>query len=442
MYKGRILVIDDEINILKTIELSLSSHGYSPETFLNPLDGIKRAQEIYFDLAFIDLKMHPVNGIAALEQLKSVSPETTVVLMTAHGSIESAVEAIKKGAYDYIQKPFTHKEFIHIVDRVFDHHKMSKKIIGLTYQLDEMISKENFVTQNPAVKEILTTALDVSDGDIPIMIEGESGTGKEVLARFIHENSKRKDNPFIIINCAAIPENLFESELFGHVKGAFTHAIKDRIGRVELADSGTVFLDEVAEIPKSMQVKLLRFLQSMEFERIGESISRKVDIRLISATNRIIEDDLRDGILREDFYYRIAGVRLKLPPLRDRKDDIPVLLDHFVKKYSHEREIKFSGDTTKYLIEYDWPGNIREFETVVKRLLIFAKDNFVKSDYLPTEILDTKTKQPVETLSRMEDLERQHISEVLKIATSNKEAARILGISETTLWRKRKLYGL
>ncbi|MCL6100131.1 MAG: sigma-54 dependent transcriptional regulator [Bacteroidetes bacterium] len=288
----------------------------------------------------------------------------------------------------------------------------------------------------------MKTALDVSDGDIPIMIEGESGTGKEVLARFIHENSKRKDNPFIIINCAAIPENLFESELFGHVKGAFTHAIKDRIGRVELADSGTVFLDEVAEIPKSMQVKLLRFLQSMEFERIGESISRKVDIRLISATNRIIEDDLRDGILREDFYYRIAGVRLKLPPLRDRKDDIPVLLDHFVKKYSHEREIKFSGDTTKYLIEYDWPGNIREFETVIKRLLIFAKDNFVKSDYLPTEILDTKTKQPVETLSRMEDLERQHISEVLKIATSNKEAARILGISETTLWRKRKLYGL
>ena len=442
MYKGRILVIDDEINILKTIELSLSSHGYSPETFLNPLDGIKRAQEIYFDLAFIDLKMQPVNGIAALEQLKSVSPETTVVLMTAHGSIESAVEAIKKGAYDYIQKPFTHKEFIHIVDRVFDHHKMSKKIIGLTYQLDEMISKENFVTQNPAVKEILKTALDVSDGDIPIMIEGESGTGKEVLARFIHENSKRKDNPFIIINCAAIPENLFESELFGHVKGAFTHAIKDRIGRVELADSGTVFLDEVAEIPKSMQVKLLRFLQSMEFERIGESISRKVDIRLISATNRIIEDDLRDGILREDFYYRIAGVRLKLPPLRDRKDDIPVLLDHFVKKYSHEREIKFSEDTTKYLVEYDWPGNVREFETVVKRLLIFAKDNFVKSDYLPTEILDTKTKQPVETLSRMEDLERQHISEVLKIATSNKEAARILGISETTLWRKRKLYGL
>ncbi|MEW5842492.1 MAG: sigma-54 dependent transcriptional regulator [Bacteroidota bacterium] len=442
MYKGRILVIDDEINILKTIELSLSSHGYSPETFLNPLDGIKRAQEIYFDLAFIDLKMQPVNGIAALEQLKSVSPETTVVLMTAHGSIESAVEAIKKGAYDYIQKPFTHKEFIHIVDRVFDHHKMSKKIIGLTYQLDEMISKENFVTQNPAVKEILKTALNVSDGDIPIMIEGESGTGKEVLARFIHENSKRKDNPFIIINCAAIPENLFESELFGHVKGAFTHAIKDRIGRVELADSGTVFLDEVAEIPKSMQVKLLRFLQSMEFERIGESISRKVDIRLISATNRIIEDDLRDGILREDFYYRIAGVRLKLPPLRDRKDDILVLLDHFVKKYSHEREIKFSEDTTKYLVEYDWPGNVREFEMVIKRLLIFAKDNFVKSDYLPTEILETKTKQPAETLSRMEDLERQHISEVLKIATSNKEAARILGISETTLWRKRKLYGL
>lgn len=440
MYKGRILVIDDEINILKTIELSLNSHGFSPETFLNPLDGIQRAKEVFFDLAFIDLKMQPVNGIAALEQLKSVSPETTVVLMTAHGSIESAVEAIKKGAYDYIQKPFTHKEFIHIVDRVFDHHKMSKKIIGLTYQLDEMISKENFVTQNSAVKEILKTALEISNGDIPILIEGESGTGKEVLARFIHENSNRKENPFIIINCAAIPENLFESELFGHVKGAFTHAIKDRIGRLELADSGTVFLDEVAEIPKSMQVKLLRFLQSMEFERIGESISRKVDVRLISATNRIIEDDLRDGILREDFYYRIAGVRLQLPPLKERKGDILVLLDHFVKKYSLGREIKFSDDTTKYLVDYDWPGNVREFETVVKRMLIFAKDNFVKTDYLPTEILDSKAKRPTEALSRMEDLEKQHISEVLKLATSNKEAARILGISETTLWRKRKLY--
>lgn len=442
MYKGRILVIDDEVNILKTIEMSLTSHDYSPETFLNPVDGIKRAQEVYFDLAFIDLKMQPIGGIAVLEQLKNVSPETTVVLMTAHGSIESAVEAIKKGAYDYIQKPFTHKEFIHIVDRVFDHHKMTKKIIGLTYQLGEMIERENFVTQNAAVKEILKTAIDISDSDIPILIEGESGTGKEVLARFIHENSKRKDNPFIIINCSAIPENLFESELFGHVKGAFTHAIKDRIGRLELADSGTVFLDEVAEIPKSMQVKFLRFLQSMEFERIGESISRKVDVRLISATNRIIEDDLRDGILREDFYYRIAGVRIKLPPLRDRKDDVLVLLDHFVKKYSHGKEIKFSDETTKYLVEYDWPGNVREFETVVKRMLIFAKDNFVKPDYLPSEILAAKPKHALETLSKIEDLEKQHIVEVLKISANNKEAARILGISETTLWRKRKLFGL
>ncbi|MFA7227539.1 MAG: sigma-54 dependent transcriptional regulator, partial [Melioribacteraceae bacterium] len=300
MYKGKILVIDDEINILKTIELSLSSSGYFPEVFSNPAPALERSKEIYFDLAFIDLKMQPMNGLQVLSELKINSPETTVVLMTAHGSIESAVEAIKKGAYDYITKPFTHKEFIHIVERVFEHHRMNKKLKGLTYQLTERFDEENLVAVNQTMKEILKTATDVADSDIPILIEGESGTGKEVLARFIHKNSQRVNNPFIIINCSSIPENLFESELFGHVKGAFTNAIKDRLGRLELADTGTVFLDEVAEIPKTMQVKLLRFLQSMEFERVGESITRKIDIRIISATNRDVESDLNSGFLRED----------------------------------------------------------------------------------------------------------------------------------------------
>ena len=442
MYKGRVLVIDDEVNILKTIELSLSSSGYSPETFANPLDAIKRAKEVSFNLAFIDFKMQPMNGIEALEEIKKISPDTTVVLMTAHGSIESAVSAIKKGAYDYIQKPFTHKEFIHIVERVFEHHRMTKKIIGLTYQIDEQFEDEDFVASSPAMKEILKTASEIADSDIPILLEGESGTGKEVLARFIHKTSLRSENPFITINCSAIPENLFESELFGHIKGAFTHAIKDRIGRLELADTGTVFLDEVADIPKSMQVKLLRFLQSMEFERVGESISRKIDIRLICATNRNVDFDLNSGNMREDFYYRIAGVKIKLPPLRERKEEIPTLLDYFCKKYSGGRQIVWEAETQKNLTDYDWPGNIREFETTVKRLLVFAKDNIVKSEYLPLEISNFKPKQVMSTLVKIEDLERQHISEVMKIAQNTKEAAKILGISETTLWRKRKLYGL
>lgn len=442
MNKGKILVIDDEANILKTIELSLSSSGYLPEVFSNPVEGLNRAKEIYFDLAFIDLKMQPMNGIEVLQELTNISPETTIILMTAHGSIESAVEAIKKGAYDYITKPFTHKEFIHIVERVYEHHRMNKKIKVLNYQLEEKFEDEDFVYSNKEVKEILNTARDVSNSDIPLLIEGESGTGKEVLARFIHKNSLRKENPFIVINCSAIPENLFESELFGHVKGAFTNAIKDRIGRLELADTGTVFLDEVAEIPKSMQVKLLRFLQSMEFERVGESITRKTDIRIISATNRNVDSDLNSGMLREDFYYRIAGVKMKLPPLRDRKDEIPILLAYFTKKYSSGREIIFDDETNKLLLDYDWPGNIREFETVVKRLLVFAKDNIVKSEHLPLEILNFKPKQSAQQFYKIEELEKQHIIEVLKIASNTKEAAKILGISETTLWRKRKLYGL
>ena len=442
MYKGKILVIDDEINILKTIELSLSSSGYSPEVFSNPVVALTRAKEIYFDLAFIDLKMQPMNGIEVLSELKINSPDTTVVLMTAHGSIESAVEAIKKGAYDYITKPFTHKEFIHIVERVFEHHHMNKRIKGLTYQLDEKFEDEHLVTSNQGMKEILKTGKDVADSDIPILIEGESGTGKEVLAHFIHKNSPRANNPFITINCSAIPENLFESELFGHIKGAFTNAIKDRIGRLEIADSGTVFLDEVAEIPKSMQVKLLRFLQSMEFERVGESITRKIDIRIISATNRNVEADLNSGHLREDFYFRIAGIKIKLPPLRERKDEIPLLTNHFISKYSVGREIVISDDTQKLLSEYDWPGNIREFETVIKRLLVFAKDNILRAEYLPYEISHFKPKQAPYPMQKIEELEKEHIIETLKITPSTKEAAKILGISETTLWRKRKLYGL
>ncbi len=443
MQKCKVLVIDDEPNILKTISVSLSSYGYMPETFSNAAEALERLANVHFDLAFVDLKMLPMNGIEVLEQLKKKSPDTTVVMMTAHGSIETAVEAIKKGAYDYITKPFTHKEFLHIIDRVYEHHLLSRKIKGLTYQIDEMFEEGNVVTSNSKMFEVLKVAKEVADSDIPILIEGESGTGKEVLARFIHLNSNRKENPFIAINCSAIPENLFESELFGHIKGAFTNAIKDRIGRLELADTGTIFLDEVADIPKAIQVKLLRFLQNMEFERVGESITRKIDIRIISATNRSVDEDLQAGSLRDDFYYRIAGVKLKLPALRERKEDIHVLADHFIRKYSGGKEIIFEEDAKKCLADYDWPGNVREFENIIKRILVFAKDGLVRCEYLPLEMINSnKSRQIDQPLQKIDDLEKQHIAEILKIANTTKEAAKILGISETTLWRKRKLYGL
>ena len=442
MHSNRILVIDDEINILKTIELALISHGYNPDVFSNPVDGVNRTKEVFFDVAFVDLKMQPMDGISTLVEIKKNSPDTTIVLMTAHGSIESAVEAIKKGAHDYITKPFTHKEFLHIVEKAFEHHRLVKQARGLADQLEQTLHSESFITVNAQAKQVLRTAKEIAESDIPVLIEGESGTGKELLAKFIHSNSNRKDNPFIAINCSAIPENLFESELFGHVKGSFTTAIKDRVGRLDLADGGTLFLDEVADIPKQMQVKLLRFLQNMEFERVGESITRKVDVRIISATNRKVETDLATGVIREDFYYRIVGVRLQIPPLRERKDDIEALLQNFVAKYGAKRYVTITEETRKLLLDYDWPGNVREFETMVKRILVFAKNDTVLPEHLPQEINSFKPKPVSQSVQKIDELERQHIIDVLKMAPTTKEASRILGISETTLWRKRKLYGL
>jgi DNA-binding NtrC family response regulator len=440
MNKCKVLVIDDEKNILKVIELTLSSQNYLPEVFINPLEGLKRAQEVYFDIAFIDLKMEPIDGLQVLSQLKKISPDTTIVLMTAFASIETAVEAIKGGAYDYITKPFTHKEFIILTDRVFEYHKLKKELQGLKSQFDPDYYTGDFITRNFQVREILKLAKEMAQSDIPVLIEGESGTGKEILARFIHSNSKRKDNLFTPINCAAIPENLFESEVFGHIKGSFTGALRDRIGRFEMSNLGTVFLDEVAEISKAMQVKLLRFLQNMEFERVGESITRKVDLRIISATNRNLKQAIESGELREDFYYRLNGVNLQLPALKERKDDIPILIEHFLKKYSPETEIAITPETFRMLSEHNWPGNIRELENTTKRLIILAKDHIIKPDILPSEISKVDSKKFNSLMPTLEEVEKDYITSVLKSHPNPRDAANILGMSLTTLWRKRKEY--
>ena len=440
MSKCRVLVVDDEINILKVIELSLSSQNFLPEIFSNPLEALKRAQEIYFDIVFVDLKMEPIDGLQVLTQLKKISPDSTIVLMTAHGSIETAVEAIKGGAYDYITKPFTHKEFIHLTEKVFEHHLLLKEIRGLRAQINESFDTGEIISNNTQMREILKLSKDIAGSDISVLIEGESGTGKEILARFIHQNSKRNSNAFVTVNCAAIPESLFESEVFGHVKGSFTGALKDRIGRFETADQGSVFLDEVGEIPKPMQVKLLRFLQNMEFERVGESISRKINVRIISATNRNIDEDIKNGDFREDFYYRMSGIRIKLPPLRERKEDIPLLTEYFLKKYSPEVEIIVSPEVTKLLSDYNWPGNIRELENVINRAIILAKNQIIKKDHLPSEIYHEINDEFDSEMLSLNEIEKKYIIKVLNLFNNPKDAARILGISLTTLWRKRKEY--
>ncbi len=440
MSKGKVLVIDDEVNILKVIELSLSSQNFLPEVFSNPMDALKRAQEIYFDIAFIDLKMEPIDGLQTLAQLKNISPDTTSVLMTAHGSIETAVEAIKGGAYDYITKPFTHKEFLHLAERVFEHHLLLKELKGLRAQVEQEFESGEIISHNFQMREILKLSKDIAESDIPVLIEGESGTGKEMLARFIHSNSRRSASPFVAVNCSAIPESLFESEVFGHIKGSYTGAMKDRIGRFEMGDQGTVFLDEVGELSKSMQVKLLRFLQSMEFERVGESITRKINVRIISATNRNIDEDIKNGELREDFYYRLSGVRIKLPPLRERREDIPQLSEYFLKKYSPDVPMHISPEALKLLNDYIWPGNIRELENVINRAIVLAKDNEIKPEYLPKEIFQGNEKQFSSLMPTLDEIEKNYIIEIMKKHPNPKDAAQILGISLTTLWRKRKEY--
>ncbi len=438
--RGLILVVDDEPNILKTVRIYLESVGFTVDSYLNPLDAAVQLGEKGYDIAFFDLKMTPIDGMQLLKECKQKSPDTTVVIITAHGSIESAVEAIKNGAEDFIQKPFDITEFQVFTDRVFNHHQLKKEIRSLRKQLDAAKLVSQIITRNPAMLKQLDFAREVADSNLSVLIEGESGTGKELLAQFIHDNSSRKTQPFIKVSCAALPETLLESELFGHIKGSFTGAIKDRAGRFEAADGGTILLDEVGELPHIVQIKLLRFLQSREFERVGENITRKVDVRVIAATNRKLKDAIKDGSIREDLYYRLNSVRIELSPLRERPEDLLILIQHFINKYASEKEIDVSSEALKLLTTYRWPGNVRELENVIERCLVFAKDGIIKSNYLPEEI--QKTTENKSGILSIEEIEKQHIKKVLGLAADLEEAAMLLNIDPATLWRKRKKYNL
>ncbi|MBU2472290.1 MAG: sigma-54 dependent transcriptional regulator, partial [Bacteroidetes bacterium] len=371
--RGTILVVDDEPNILKTVKIYLESVGFEVTSFLNPVDASVCLNEKDFDIAFFDLKMTPIDGMQLLKECKQKSPDTTVVIITAHGSIDSAVEAIKAGAEDFLQKPFNMQEFQLFTERINEHHRLKKEVKELKQKLEETKHEPEFVTRSPSVLKQLDLARQIADSNLSVLIEGESGTGKEMMAQFIHNHSSRRNAPFIKVSCAALPETLLESELFGHIKGSFTGAIKDREGRFEAADKGTILLDEIGELPQAVQVKLLRFLQSKEFERIGENVTRKVDVRVIAATNRKLVDAIKNGAVREDLYYRLNAVRIELLPLRERPEDVLILIQHFIKKYSQNRNIETSIEALKLLTKYRWPGNVREMENVIERGVVFAK---------------------------------------------------------------------
>ena len=435
-----VLVVDDEKNILKTMGIFFESQGYDTHLCARPQEVLEVLQHHRMDLAFVDLMMTPMSGIEVLEEIRQHSPETTVVMITAHGSIETAVEAIKKGAYHYLPKPFDMQELQLFTEKVWEHHQLAQEVKELRERLPSPGAGVQIITRNREMLKQIDLAARIADSNISVLLEGESGTGKELLAQFIHRKSGRPDKPFIKINCAAIPEQLLESELFGHVRGSFTGATKDRQGRFEIANGGTVFLDEIAELSPAIQAKLLRVLQSREFERVGESVTRKVDVRVIAATNKNLDEALKEGVFREDLFYRLNAVRIKLLPLRERPEDIPLLIEHCLAKLSNGKLPALSDEAQRILRQHRWNGNVRELENVLERATLLATEGTIQLNHLPEELRETS--EPSLLALSLEEIEKTHIRRVLQNAKDYEDAAKILGIDRATLWKKRKKYNL
>jgi len=436
----KVLVVDDEPNILKTIGVCFNAIGYETQLFAKPQDALEILHKEKFDLAFVDLKMAPIDGMELLGEIKKFSPDTTVIIITAHGSIDTAIEAVKRGAYHYLQKPFDFKELQLFAQKAWEYHRLAQEVRDLQNQLSLAQGTGELITRNREMLAQIDLAARVADSTISVLIEGESGTGKELFAHFIHEKSSRSQQAFVKVNCAAIPEQLLESELFGHVRGAYTGAVKDRQGRFELANGGTIFLDEIADLSLGIQGKLLRVLQSKEFERLGESVSQKVDVRVIAATNRNLEEAMKEGAFREDLFYRLNAVRLKLVPLRERPEDLSILIPHFLQMFAKASVVDLTPEAMKALRSYRWSGNVRELEHVIERSVLLAQNGMIELAHLPEEVR-IALEQPGVTRS-LEEMEKLHIKRVLQQAKDYDEAARILGIDPATLWRKRKKFGL
>jgi len=438
-----ILIIDDEKAILKVMEMNLQREGYSVFTADNGNDGLKILQEKDIDVLLLDHQMPDINGLELLKIIKNRYKDLPVIMVTAYGTIEMAVDAMKLGAFHYLTKPINFDEMYIIIRNAIEQKRLLNRVEMLTQEVKQLYGMGNIITNNQRMKEILEMLPGVADTEATILIMGETGTGKELIARAIHYNSKRAKGPFVKVNCTALSETILESELFGHEKGAFTGAYKLRKGRFEVADSGSIFLDEMGDIPISMQLKLLRVLQEMEFERVGGSETIKVDVRVIAATNRDLEDAVKKGTFREDLYYRINIIPVRIPPLRERKDDIPLLAIHFIDKFNkkNKKNIKEpSAELIAMLMEYSWPGNIRELENAIERAVILEKGEILTTRYF-TEIGNRITGSESESKDEKRlllSLEEKHKNE----PDALKRIAEELKINPSTLYRKRKKYGL
>ena len=445
--RPRIVVIDDERGILETIEILLRGEGFDPIGVQSPREALQRLAELDPDIVLTDIRMPGVTGLEILQAMRAYDPEVPVILMTAQASLQTAVQAVNEGAFYYLQKPFSNAELVTLCRRAAETRVLSRENKALKREIRrrEDSTGGRPIGKNRAFVDLVKLAETVAPTDSTVLITGESGTGKEVVARYIHRLSDREGGPFISVNCGALPENLLESELFGHVKGSFTGAVRDKDGLLVAARGGTFFLDEVAEMSPALQVKLLRALQEREIVPVGATQPVGIDLRIIAATNRDLDQEIRRGGFRSDLYYRLNVIALHLPPLRDREDDIALLAEYFLRRQSNGTALRLSSDALDALLRYEWPGNVRELENALERAAILTKSETISVDALPTRIV---APAPVPLVSErpaanptLELVERAYILWVLQAEGGNKaRAAEVLGIDPSTLYRKLNRY--
>lgn len=445
--KPKILVIDDDTSLRRVLEYNLQQEGYEVQAASSGEEGLYYFGQSKPNLVITDMKMSGMDGLMVLRSVKERSPETLVIIITAFGSVDIAVEAMKAGAYDYITKPFNRDELKLAVEKALQFSGLTEENKRLKSELSDKVDLRTIVGTSKEMEKVFDVLRKVSDTEAPVMITGESGTGKELIARSIHTNSSRRDAPFVAINCAAIPRDLLESELFGHVKGAFTGAVKDKTGKFQLADGGTLFLDEVGELPIELQPKLLRALQEKEIEPVGGTKTVKLDVRVVSATNIDIDKAIAEGTFREDIYYRLSVIPVHLPSLRERRKDIPLLIRYFCSKHGAEK-VTFQNEALHMLVMYPWPGNVRELENTVERLLIMRGSDVIGPVELPEKFHADRPqaaaviKLPEEGYP-LEQLEREVVVEALERNSWNQTAAaRFLRIPRHTLIYRIEKYGI
>jgi two-component system response regulator AtoC len=451
-----ILVADDDASIRSLLKQLLSDEGYSVVEATTGTEVVEKVKETNPDLVIMDVRMPELDGIEALSKLKASSPKTSVLIMTAFGSSNNAIRAMELGAFDYITKPFELDKISHTVKRVIEYRDLTSEVQVLRDEISSLVQTERIVGNSPAMQEVYKTVGKVAKADATVLITGESGTGKELVAEALHYNSNRRSGPIVKVSCAALPETLLEAELFGHEKGSFTGAMTQRRGRFEMADKGSIFLDEIGEMSLPMQTKLLRVLQERKIERVGSSLPIKVDIRIICATNKDLQRQVEQQKFRDDLFYRLNVINIHMPPLRDRKEDIPALVEHFLAKHRYSATAQpaaISEEALKRLMEYDWPGNVRELENVVERAVVLSRGQIITSRELPfgdheadgheEEGGDEASVEKSFFKKSVAQFEKDLIMKALRDANGNRsKAAEMLGIYRRLLYAKIKEYGL